>query len=288
MPINRVLDDWFGLDPNGGGVFDSRTGLLGHQVDITAPGVQTTQGQNPFFQQTSPHIAPALGEAQELFQAGAAPLNPLLEGYYNRTAGLLDGNQRTQQLASQAAARTAGPFAGAGTIGGARHAAAANQAAANALLAGQRQDRLDLAQAGQQYQDWQDTADWQNLQRYQQATGFGQAVPTSQTVTETPSGADILSKQIAHDLLRAQLAEQGISSAQSRIPGGGALGQIGQVGQVLGAVPGIVDAASSVWDNVSGWFNEGGEVHANPAMNPRPAHMSDPAEDAWDELNKMF
>lgn len=141
----------------------------------------------------------------------------LAQGQTGLLSGILQGTDAgTQRLASQAATAAGSPFGQAGTFGGARHARAANQAAADAILGRQlqasgqvagaqsaaAQPGRTLASIGREFQDYQqdvidaDRARYDytagapdaNVDRYIQRLGLlsGQA-PTTQSTAKKAS-----------------------------------------------------------------------------------------------------
>ena len=274
-------------------------------VDITAPGTTAQTTATGLGEVTAPLTQGIVGDARSLYQAGPTPLNPLQTQAYNQAADLARGQDAlgglysrgltgiiqgtdpaTQRLAAQAADRVGTGAALSGAAGSARagRAAAAGAADVQAARSLQALGQLPQAQAslgagtdtlnrfGQQYHDWQDTADWQNLNRYQQAIGFGQHSPQTTTTIDTPSGADVYNAQLAQQLLAANLPEG------ATLPSGG-VGPardpniIDRLEQGLN----IVDRGVDLWDTVSAWFAEGGEVK-----------KKDPADAAWGELENMW
>lgn len=272
----RTLRDRFenpGVDPN--------------YVDITRPGESVSTRTTGVGEVTAPLTQGIVGDARSLYEAGPAPLNPLLAQYYDQAspvaaqqdilgtqgAGTLQGilagtDPATARLASQAADRVGTGAALSGAAGSARAGRAAAAGAADvgaqrqlqalglvptaqaALGAGQNTRNV----AGQQYQNWQDTADWQNLGRYQQAIGFGQHSPVTTTSIETPSGAD--QYRAKYDALTANanlpehLQGQLTAGAGGQARPTGTAATLEQIGTGLE----LVDTAIDAWDTVSGWF----------------------------------
>ena len=274
--------------------------VTGQSYDVTAPGVVTTETSGALGQATAPLIPGILGAAQNIYDAGRPDLNPLLQGAYNQAAPVaarqatatgagLDVLQNvatgadpyTQQLAQQSATAAGSPFAQSGTYGSARHQAAANKAAADAISERQVQAARalpyasqalgqspgTLADYGQSYQDWQTGADFDWLGQYQDATAFGQDVPSTATAITAPSGADIASA------LRANDGSSTVGGGTSPQYGSGVAGQIDQFGNIVGGVSNLIDIGGGIWDTVSGWFAEGGEIPTGNSMGPSPRYM---------------
>lgn len=236
----------------------------------------TSTSSNPFYDIIAPYLSKPLQRAQSLYdtgqlapayypgetvagfdptraqginlgvQAGLGPQQQLADAYTSGLLGIAQGTDpTTQRLATQAAAASAPTFAGAGTIGGARHAQAANKAAADAIAnrqlsalsripsaqAAALQPGKTLADAGSTFQDYQQAqidADRKRyaynvgrptaaLQQYQELLGYPNVAsyaPTTTTSTE-PSGV-----QSAIDTGLGNLAGSVISGLGSSILGG--------------------------------------------------------------------
>ena len=262
-------------------------------IDITKPGITTETKGTQFGDQTLPYVQPGLDYAQQVFQAGPVELNPLQTAAYNQVASgaqqgstlagqgagllgnILSGSDPyTRQLATEAAAATASPFASAGTLGSTRSQLAANKAASDAILSRQldAQGRIGTAQQdiqrpidllsdyGQQHQDYLTQAPREHLQAYQDATGFGGSTGTQTgTAVTSPSGADIYNARLGQFLTGSQL--QNLVNDGSLPAGGGSTGNpLTDVATGIGTIGNIIDTGTSIWDTVSGWFAEGGEV----------------------------
>ena len=282
--LGGVADAWENLQ-------SSINPVTGREYDLTAPGVTTTETSDALGAQTAPLIPGILGAASNIYEAGRPDLNPLLQGAYNQAApvaarqaaatgaglntiqGIATGSDPyTQQLAQRSATAAGAPFGS--SFGSARHAAAANNAAANAVASRQLQAAQAIPAAsqalgqapatlsgyGQQYQDWQTGADYDWLNRYQDATRFGQNVPTTSTVIDAPSGADVYNADLARSLIEANAGAAGISVPGQPQYAPGVGGDLQQASDVIGGIGGIIDAGTGIWDTVSGWFAEGGEV----------------------------
>ena len=274
-------------------------------VDITAPGTTSQTTATGLGEVTAPLTQGIVGDARSLYQAGPAPLNPLQTQAYNQAADLARGQDAlgglystgltgiiqgtdpaTNRLAQQAAGNVGTGAALAGAAGSARagRAAAAGAADVQARHSLNALGQLPAAQSalaagtdtlnryGQQYQNWQDTADWQNLSRYQQAIGFGQHSPQTTTTIDQPSGADVYNAQLAQQLLAANLPEG------ATLPSGGVgPARDPNIIDQLESGINIVDRGIQLWDTVSGWLAEGGEVKDQ-----------DPADAAWEELENTW
>ena len=278
-------------------------------VDITAPSATLLDTSNPFYQVSGAYVPGQIAAATNIYNQGRPDLNPIQQQFYDQVSpaamqqanlanqsaaltgqALAGGDEYTQMLAERAANAQAAQFAGAGTLGSARAQLAQNRAAQDAALQGQRlaqaQVRQDQAaiqaplalqqQAGQAYQDWQNTADWDWLRNYQTATGFGQHVPTSQTQVNKPSGAQIYSALLGQQLYNLGAGGIGINQIGNQ-PGqigapvqqnpgnllGNALGNVagnwlgnqiggqygGQIGNALGGGIG-----GAIGNAIGGWF----------------------------------
>ena len=281
QPITNTLGETLG------GAFGQATsnlvgGLLGANpqgfdqygdIDVTAPG--RSYRASALDEASQQYIQPQLQAATNIYDAGVPELNPLLQGYYDQSAALIDQaagiDPRTQELALRAVTDSQSPFFAAGTPGSARAAYAAGDAATEAILDRQRQARQDLASAGQDYQKWQTEADFDYLGRYQDALASAPTGPS--TGIDYLSGAEVYNTSIGRDLVQKYGPEAFIAlqGHDPRLLTGGAGGSYG--GQTFGdqgswyapianaagnAIVGSV--AGGVGDWVSSFFNEGGEV----------------------------
>ena len=298
---NNFADDVLGFDPNGGGIWDSQSGLLGGNffgnnpagggssyfdqygdIDITAPGGSEGVGRTDLTDATKGYIDPALQAAENIYNAGRPDLNPLLQGYYDQSAALIDQasgvDPRTQELIQQSITQANSPFFAAGTPGSARAAYASGQAATDTLLDRQREARQDLNQAGQQYQNWQTGADWEWLGQFQDAIGRAPQGSTYNDTTDRLSGAEIFNTLIGRDLVQQWLQGGGVPGVSGTPSGGGGGGSNlaggllgGVVNNVLGDALGGSSGGGGIGDIlggatggfgglVSSFFNEGGKV----------------------------
>ena len=313
---NGILDNWFGIDPNGGGIFDPNTGLLGggagYQVsdlgnlDVTAPGISTSTSSNPYADVTAPLIKPTVEAAQGIYNQGVTPLTSLQQQAFDQTtpiaqqqanlaqqqaagySGIAAGTDPvTQKLAQQAANASGAGFANAGTFGSARHANAANRAAADTIAKRQLQGLQGLSTAqnslqrpitlqqtqGEKLRDFQANEPWRHLGQFQDAIGFGQNVPTTSSTVTSPSGADILEASVAKNAATQAAAANAnpLGGVQQTVDQVG--NAINTVGNTINTIGNVADTATSIWDTVSGWFAEGGEIPAGGQMKVSPRYQ---------------
>ena len=307
---NNFADDVLGFDPNGGGIWDQNSGLLGGNffgggnpagggqsyfdqygdIDVTAPGGSEGVGTTDLADATRGYIDPSLQAAENIYNAGRPDLNPLLQGYYDTSASLIDQAQgidpRTQELVQQSIVQANSPFFAAGTPGSARAAYASGQAAAETLLDRQNQARQQLGTIGNQYQDWQTNADWDWLGQFQDAIGRAPTGRQYDERTNRLTGSEIYEKSIGKDLVQKYgpealfwLKGQGAPGSTGGYTGGysggggggggsnpaaGLLGGVvnNVVGDALGGLGDVFGGGASggFGGLVSSFFNEGGKV----------------------------
>ena len=257
--INQSVGNLLGNPAGGGQAYFDQYG----NIDVTAPGGSEAVQTSDLAEATRGYIDPTLQAAENIYNVGRPDLNPLLQGYYDQSAALIDQaagvDPRTQELAQRAVTGSQSPFFASGTPGSARAAAAAGDAAAQAILNRQAQARQELGQAGQQYQDWQTGADFDWLGRFQ---GALQTAPTGQVRSETlerPSGEKILTAQVNRDILEQHLGQalgQGGTSPTTYGDQSNWYSPIVNAGvnQLVGSATG----AATDW--IGSFFNEGGEV----------------------------
>ena len=309
--IRDFLDDQLGIDPSGGGIFDPNTGLIGGgqpradaswnlinrfvpgvnpvtgqpvapggQVDLTAPGLTTTENINPLGQTTAPLGSASAIDASNLYRQGAPGLSPLEVNAYNRVSptaaaqrglgeagagvigGILGGDSAyANRLAARTAAARDIAGAGTGTLGGLRSSYGRDKAVSDAIIDAQldAQGRVGTAQqdlsrpveferaAGEKHRQFQESSPWDWLSNYQKAIGFGQNVPSTETSIKTPSGADIYQAQLANELIKANIGSIG-GTAPNVTPGTPANPGTGGTGGTGGDITDLIDAGKDLWD----------------------------------------
>lgn len=261
----------------------------------------TTTTSNPFYDIVAPYLSKPLRQAQNLYetgqlapayypgetvaafdptraqginlgvQAGLGPQQQLSDAYTSGLLGIAQGTDpATQRLAQQAATATAGQFAGAGTLGSARHSLAANRAAADTIAGRQLsalgqipaaqtaalQPSRTLAEAGKAFQDYQQGVIGADKARYDYNVG-------------RPAAALGQYQQL---LGYPNIASYAPTTVTESAPAQTTADRIAGYTDTLGNVSNLVSGAANLWDTVGGWFAEGGEVGQQPTQ-PGPRYQ---------------